>query len=160
MTPTKPTTLLVLAIVAAAAAWLAVRQTFATMPPLPWTAVPLMGLLALGELAAGFNVKARLAGRGSGKPLQPIAIARLAALAKASSAAAALLGGAAAGFFAYVIGQLEKDVPRADAFAAGGTVAAAVALLLAALYLERCCRAPRPPQDTDADRQDHQSGRP
>ena len=87
-------------------------------------------------------------GRRPGKPVEPIAVARMAALAKASSAAAAVFGGLAAGFRIYVAGPLGKGVPRADAYAAGGTVIAAAALTAAALYLERCCRAlgPRRPR--------------
>ena len=54
---------------------------------------------------------------------------------------------------AYVAGQLGKDVPRADAYAAAGTVLAAAALTAAALYLERCCRA-RGPDDRDTDDDD------
>ena len=96
------------------------RQSFATLPPLPWTAVPAMLLLAVGEAVTGHNLRARLTGRRAGKPLEPIAVARMAALAKASSAAAAALGGLAAGFAIYVTGLLDKAVPRHDAYAADG----------------------------------------
>ena len=157
MNPTRPGTLLAVAVTCAVLAWLTVRQTFANLPPLPWTAVPAMLLLAIGEVIAGRNLKARISGRRTGKPLQPIAVARMAALAKASSAAAVALGGLAAGFGIYVAGQLEKDVPRADALAAAATVLAAAALAAAALYLERCCRAPRPPEDWDSRSGDRQA---
>jgi hypothetical protein len=150
VTPTRPGTLLAIAVACGALAWLIAREIFATLPPLPWTAVPALLLLAIGETVAGRNLRARLSGRKStGKPLQPIAVARMAALAKASSAAAAALGGLALGFGIYVAGLLDKSVPRSDAFAAGATVVSAAALLAAALYLERCCRAPRPPRDPD-----------
>ena len=76
-------------------------------------------------------------------------MARLVALAKASSAAAAALGGLAAGYLIFVLGSLDKSIPARDARVAGATVAAAVALIAAALYLERCCRAPEPPDDSD-----------
>jgi len=156
--PTRPGPLLAIAIIAAAAAWLIVRQTFTTLPPLPWTAVPAMLLLALGETVAGRNLRARITGRRvTGKPLQPIAVARMAALAKASSAAAAALGGLALGWGIYVAGMLEKHVPRQDAYAAFGTVLAAAALTAAALYLERCCRTPSPPDDPDRPSRDHQA---
>ena len=157
MNPTRPGPLLAVAVICAAVAWLTVRQTFANLPPLPWTAVPALLLLTIGEVIAGRNLKARISGRRTGKPLQPIAVARMAALAKASSAAAAALGGLAAGFGIYVAGQLEKDVPRADALAAAGTVLAAAALVAAALYLERCCRAPQPPEDSGSPSGDRQA---
>lgn len=155
MKPTRPGSLLLIGVVCAAIAWIIVRQTFATLPPLPWTAVPAMALLAIGEAIIGRNLKARREGRRPGKPLEPIAVARTAALAKASSAAAVALGGLAAGFGAYVAGQLGKNVPRADAYAAAGTVIAAAALTAAALYLERACRASEPDdRDSDDDQAD------
>lgn len=157
MTPTRPGTLVAIVVICAALAWLAVRQTFATLPLLPWTAVPPMLLLAFGETIAGRNLKARMSGRRTGKPIQAMAVARLAALAKASSVAAAALGGLAAGFGIYVAGELAKQVPRTDAFPAGGTVLAAAALVAAALYLERCCRAPQPPEDSDRPSGDRQA---
>jgi hypothetical protein len=157
MNPTRPGVLVGVAVICAAVAWLAVRRTFASLPPLPWTAVPALLLLAIGEALAGRNLKARIAGRRPGKQIEPIAVARMAALAKASSVAAAALGGLAAGFFGYVAGQLEKDVPRADAFAAAATVLAAAALVAAALYLEQCCRSPHPPEDRDSPSGDRQA---
>jgi hypothetical protein len=146
--PTRPRTLVAVAVICAAAAWLAVRASFAGLPPLPWTAIPALLLLAFGEVLIGRNLAARRRGRRGGKPLEPMAVARLAALAKASSVVAAIFGGSAAGFASYVLGSLDKSVPRHDAVAAAATLAAAAALLAAALYLEQSCRAPRPP-DTD-----------
>jgi Protein of unknown function (DUF3180) len=156
VTPTRPGMLVFVAVVCAAAAVLTVRATFATLPPLPWSAVPALLLLAVAETFAGRNLAARLRGRAGGKPLQPMAVARMAALAKASSLAAVVLGGLAAGFGIYVLGQLEKNTPRADAISALATVLAAAALLAAALYLERCCRSPRPPEDSEAEPGDRQ----
>jgi Protein of unknown function (DUF3180) len=147
--PTRPRALIAIAAVCGVAAWLAVRATFAGLPTLPWTAVPALLLLAIGEAGIGRNLRARIHGRGSGKPIAPMAVAQVVALAKASSAAAAAFGGLAAGFLIYVIGSLAKTVPRNDALAAGGTLAAAVILVAAALYLEYCCRAPRPPEERD-----------
>lgn len=152
MRPTRARTLAFIAIICAAAAWLVVSKTFAGLPLLPWTAVPALLLLALGEAMAGRNLRARLSGRRSGKPIEPTAVVRLAALAKASSAASAALGGLAAGFLIYVTGSLQKAVPRSDALAASGTLLSAAVLVAAAIYLERCCRAQEPP-DGDEDRQ-------
>jgi hypothetical protein len=142
MTPTRPWTLLAVAAVCAIAAWLVVRSSFADLPTLPWSAAPALVVLAAAEALSGRNLRARLQGRRSGKPLAPIAVARMAALAKASSMGAAAFGGLAAGFFAYTAGFLNMTVPRGDAINAGITAAVAGVLVAAALYLERCCRAP------------------
>lgn len=147
MKPTRPRLLVAIAVVCAAAAWLAVRATFSSLPPLPWTAVPALLVIAVGEMLLARNLRARM--RGAGKPLAATGVAQAAALARASSAAAAVFGGLAAGFLIYVSGYLDKTVPGDDALAAGATLAAAAALMAAALHLEYRCRAPRPPDDDD-----------
>lgn len=147
MMPTRPWTLAVVAIGCALAAWLVVRASFTSLPPLPWTSVPTLLLLAVAEAWSGRNLRARIRGRGGARKMSAIAMARMAVLAKASSVAAAAVGGFAAGFLAYVAGSLEKVVPRGDAFAAGATLASAIALVAAALYLEHCCRTPEPPDE-------------
>jgi hypothetical protein len=142
MTPTRPWTLVAVAVVCAVVAWLIVRSTFSGLPTLPWTAAPAMLLLAAAEAISGRNLRARIRGRRGGRPLAPIAVARMAALAKASSAGAAAFGGLAAGFCIYTLGLLSVTVPRNDAINAAATVVAAAILVAAALYLERSCRAP------------------
>ncbi len=152
MQMTRPGTLAGIFAVCGVAAWLAVRATFASLPLLPVSTIPVLLALAVGETFVGRYVRNRLAGRGSAKPLAPIAVARLVALAKASSAAAAVIGGLSAGFLVYVLGSLDKTIPARDARVAGITVACAAALVAAALFLERCCRAPKPPDDNDDDK--------
>jgi Protein of unknown function (DUF3180) len=143
MTPTRPWTLVAVAAACAVAAWLVVRSRFGELPTLPWSAAPALLVLAAAEALSGRNLRARIQGRrSSGKPLAPIAVVRMAALAKASSLGGAAFGGLAAGFFAYTAGLLNMTVPRGDAINSGITVAAAGILVAAALYLERCCRAP------------------
>jgi hypothetical protein len=151
---TRPGTLAGVFALCAIVAWLAVRATFQNLPLLPITAVPALAALAIAEAFVGRHVRSRLTGRRSPtKPLAPIAVARLVALAKASSVAASALGGLAGGYLIFVLGSLDKTIPARDARVAGATVAAAIALIAAALYLERCCRAPKPPDDSDDDEQ-------
>jgi hypothetical protein len=154
MKPTRPWPLAAIVICCALAAWLVVRAAFASLPPLPWTSALTLLLLAAAEGLSARNVRARILGRGTARPMPPIAIARMAVLAKASAAVAAVVAGLAAGFLAAVGGSLEKAVPRGDAYSAGVTLAAAIVLGGAALYLERCCRTPEPPEE------DEQGGRP
>jgi hypothetical protein len=142
MTPTRPWTLVAVAAGCAALAWLVVRLSFAVFPTVPWSGAPALLVLAAAEALSGRNLRARIEGRGTGKPFAPIAVARMAALAKASSMGAAAFGGIAAGFFWYTAGFLNMTIPRGDAINSGITAAAAGVLVAAALYLERCCRAP------------------
>lgn len=152
MQPTNPWSLVLAAVVSAALAWLAVLFTFAGLPPLPWTALPTLGLLAVIEFIFGRSLRARIGGRPGTKPVQPLSVPRIVALAKASSLAAAIFGGLALGLVIYTLRMLDKPVPRHDALTGTLTVVAALALALAALYLERSCRAPKPPDDDDDDR--------
>ena len=140
MTPTRVWSLAVVGAVCAAGSWLLLRVVYSDLPPLPWTGVPALLLLAIAEGWSGRNLRARIRGRRASKPIMPIAVARMAALAKASSLAAALIGGLSAGFLIYVLGSLDKAAPRNDALTAGSTLAAAVLLAVAALYLERGCQ--------------------
>ena len=143
MKPTSLRALALAALICAVAGWLLTRALYDNLPPLPWTGVPALLLLAAGEGWTGWNLRGRLRrGKRSATPIQPIAVARVAALAKASSQAASLIGGLAAGFLVYVAGSLGKSADRSDAYAAAGTLIAAALLLVAALYLEYGCRVP------------------
>lgn len=158
MRETRPWTLVAIAAACALVVWLIVRVTFTNLPPLPWTAVPALLILALAEGFSGRNLRARIQLRRGGKPLAPIAVARMAALAKASSLGGAVFGGFGAGFLIYTLGSIDKSVPRNDAISGGATLAAAIVLVAAALYLERSCRAPTPPDEENQDARPKQPG--
>ena len=112
MRMTRPGTLAGIFAVCAIVAWLATRGTFTNLPLLPITAVPALAGLAIAEAVIGRYIRRRLTGRRPGKPLAPIAIARLVALAKASSAGGAAIGGLAGGYLVFVLGRTEQDDPR------------------------------------------------
>jgi Protein of unknown function (DUF3180) len=148
---TRPGTLAAIFAVCTLVGWLAVRKTFANLPLLPVGVIWVLIGLAIAETLVARHVRRRIIRPGASKPLAPIAVARIVALAKASSAAASALGGLAAGFLIYLLGLLDKTIPARDARVAGATVIAAAALVAAALYLERCCRAPEPPEESEDD---------
>lgn len=164
MKPTRVSTLAAVAVVCAALGWLLLRTLYAKLPPLPWTGVPALLIAALAEAWTGRDLKARIAARhggglgarGSGqgtgrqgrqgaKPVAPLFVSRMVALAKATSLAAAIIAGFAAGFDIYLAGSLSASAPRQDALTAVITFVAAVVLTCAALYLENCCRVPEDP---------------
>jgi hypothetical protein len=158
MQPTKPWSLVLATICCAVIGWVVALLAFANLPPLPWTAVPALALLAFGELLLARNLRLRLLGGPGVKPVDPTAVPRVVALAKASSVAAAAFGGLAAGFCIYTLASLGKPVPRHDALVTAFTAAAAIALVAAALYLERVCRSPEPPEDEDDDDRPYPDG--
>jgi len=167
--PTRISTLVIIAVVCAAAGWVLLRAVYAKLPPLPWTGVPALLIAAVAEAWTGRDLRMRIAGphrrgsgqgtrRGSGqgardlKPPAPLFVSRMVALAKASAVAAAIIAGFAAGFDFYLAGSLTASVPREDALTAVITFVAAVLLGCAALYLENSCRVP---EDPDAPAPDH-----
>ena len=151
MRPTRTSTLVIVAVVCALAAWLLLKSIYEKLPPLPWTGVPALLVAALAEAWTGRDLRARIAGRRGLKPAAPLFVSRMVALAKASSLAASAIAGLAAGFVIYLSGSLSAAVPRQDAVTAAVMFGAAVLLACAALYLEYCCRVPNAPDRDQSD---------
>jgi DMSO reductase anchor subunit len=151
MTPTRPRTLLLVAAAAGVVTWAVLTAVYASLPPLTWTLVPALLIAAGIETWTGRDLRARIQGHGNAKPAPPLFVARIVALAKASSQTAALLAGACAGFMVYLSGLTSAPTPRADLVNASLSFGASLILLAAALYLEYCCRVPKDPGDRDPD---------
>ncbi|MFI9595781.1 DUF3180 domain-containing protein [Nonomuraea sp. NPDC052265] len=151
MRPTHPGRLAALLAVVALVVWAAVRHFYSDLPIMPWTAIPTVLLLALGEGYSGWVTKARIARKPDTKPVEPLAVARLAALAKASAYAGAVFAGMFAGFAAYTLQIFDRETPRSEFFVAAGSFVACVVLVCAALYLEHCCRIPKDSEDRKSD---------
>ena len=149
MKPTRLPALAVALIAAAAVTWLIVRFVYSSLPLLPWTMVPSLLLLALGEVYTALVTRARIQRRPGTKPVEPLVAARLAALGKASAYGAAILAGVFGGMSAYLAASLDKPTPRRDLYVSGGTALAAIVLVVAALVLEHACRVPKGPEDED-----------
>jgi hypothetical protein len=133
--------------------WLALRQWYGELPRLSWFLPLSLALLALAEVIAAGQLRARIRHRPGARPVQPLVAARSLALAKASAVVGAVMTGVWAGLLVYVL-------PRLDFLAAAGDdartatvgVAAALSLVAAALWLEYSCRTPTPPDSNDPSR--------
>jgi hypothetical protein len=145
MTPTRPRTLFLIALLAGAVTYVLFRAAYGDLPPVPRTIAATTFVLAVVELFLAPSLRARLEGRPRTKPIMPIAVARMAALAKASSAIGALVVGCLAGVETYVLGVRDLAAARTDAVSAGFGLAASLLLVGAALRLEYVCRVPPPP---------------
>jgi hypothetical protein len=148
--PTRPRFLLLIALTCGAVTWAVLHLTYTRLPPLTWSFVPALLIAAGAEAWAGRDLHARITGERSPggpqrEPAPPLFVARMLVLAKASSQVAAIFGGVAIGFMIYVSTMLEASTPRADMVTSGLTFAAALLLAVAALWLEYCCRVPKPP---------------
>ncbi|HET7311040.1 MAG TPA: DUF3180 domain-containing protein [Mycobacteriales bacterium] len=150
MRPTRVWVLLLLVAVAGAAAYILTRAFYADVPSPPAIAPLWLLLLALAEGYTAQLTRGRLAGRPGTKPIHPLVVARLAALAKASSPVGALATGAYAGFLAKVATTAGPSAHNDTRTAIAG-VACGLLLLVAALGLERVCRVKPPPDEPPLD---------
>lgn len=147
--PTRTRTLLLVLVIAAAVTWALLNAVYTSLPPLTWTGVPALLIAAGVEAWAGRDLRARIQGKRGTRPAPPLFVARIVALAKASSQTAALLAGICAGFMIYLSGMASAPTPRTDLIDASLSFGACLILLAAALFLEYCCRVPRNPEDDD-----------
>ena len=145
MTPTRLRTLFLITTVLAVASWLLLQSVYTSLPSFPWTMVPALIIAAGGEAITARGLRARILGRPGTKPVPPLQVARMVALAKASSLASAVIGGVAAGFAAAAAGSLPARAAGHDVLTGSLTFGASVLLAVAALYLEYCCRVPEDP---------------
>jgi len=145
--PTRPRDLLVPGLAAAVVAFVVSRLGGdASLPVLPIPVVVVVAALGAAELPLAASVRARLAGRPGTRPIVPIVVARVAALAKASSLTGALSAGAFAGLLADRVLRLgAADAAARDALVAAAGLVSGGLLAAAGLRLEGVCRAPDPP---------------
>jgi hypothetical protein len=154
VTPTRLPVLLALAVGCTVLGYLLADAAYGSVPALPVSAPVTLALLAVAEAAMAKVVRDRVrhhrdaAGRPPRRALHPVQVARAAALAKASSPAGAIAFGVYAGLFAWTAQR--SDVLAAasrDVVVSGLSALAALALVVAALLLERACRVPEAPED-------------
>jgi uncharacterized protein DUF3180 len=147
MRPTRLPTLAVVAVLAAAVTWGVLKAVYNSLPPLPWTGVPALLVVAVFETGAGRDLRRRITGGRASrnrnlKPADPLVVSRMLVLARATALAGALVTGLMLGFIVYLSGMVSEPVPGHDIISAALTCGAALVMTGAALYLEYCCRVP------------------
>lgn len=154
MGPTRKRDLAAAVVAAAVLGYLLVRATYRYFPPITVrTGMSLLGV-AIGLAGWGFYVRARIRdaeiGVGRGR-LHPLAVARSVLIAKASAWMGAVVLGWWLAVSAYVLPR--RGTLRVAAADSPGAVIAglcALALVVAALWLQHCCRSPDDaPPDAD-----------
>ncbi len=150
MKPTRPWMLLLIVVLVAAVTWAVLTAVYASLPPLTWAGVPALLIAAGIEAWAGRDLRARIQGKRGARPAPPLFVARIVALAKASSQTAALLAGICAGFMIYLSDMTSAPTPRGDLINASLSFGACLVLMAAALFLEYCCRVPKDGADEEA----------
>ncbi len=148
MTPTRPGALAGIVALFVVLGFVVAEVAYGSLPTLPLYAPVSMVLLAVAELGMAKVVRDRIAHRPSprGRPLHPMQVARAAVLSKASSTAGAVLLGGYGGLLAWTLPRRDElAMADRDALVAGLSGLAALALVVAALLLERACRTPDDP---------------
>jgi hypothetical protein len=148
--PTRPATLAVAALAATALAWIGISNFWNELPTLPWLPPLTLIGLAIFEGFEAIVTKNRIDRKAGAGPLRPLIIARYAVLAKASALAGALFGGMYIGLTSWLLTQKDVLAKASDNLpqAVLGTVGS-ILFVAAALWLERACRVPPPPKDTE-----------
>lgn len=149
--PTRIRDLALAGVLTAVLSYLLVSAYYGDLPALPWTSSAAIACLAAAEGLTARSTAQRIARRSGTKPVQALVVARLVALAKASSLVGAVLAGGWLGAFAYTF--LERDrliAADRDAVVSSLGVLASLLLVGAALWLEQSCRTPRSDDDRDA----------
>jgi hypothetical protein len=151
MGPTRKRDLTAAVVGAALLGYLLVMALYRWFPPITvWTGVSLL-LVAVAEALWARNVRAKIGeGEIGDAPgwLHPLAVARTLVVAKASAWVGALVLGWWIGILVYFLPRMSWQ--RAVAEDATGAVVAAVsalALVIAALWLQHCCKSPHDPTE-------------
>lgn len=148
MEPTRASTLVVAALAAAAVGWWVISTWYVRMPVFPWLPSVTLAALAVLEGYAAVNTRARIDRRPGQDPVNPLLVAKFVVLAKASALAGAIFAGFYAGLVLWLFIQQTRAANN-DLPAAIGGLASSLALVAAAVWLERACRVPDQPEDSD-----------
>ncbi|HZA11964.1 DUF3180 domain-containing protein [Mycobacterium sp.] len=151
MGPTRKRDLTVAVVVAAVVGYVLVTMLYRWFPPITlFTGVSLL-VVAIAEAVWAFYVRSKInngqIGNGGGR-LHPLAVARSVMVAKASAWVGALVLGWWVGVLVYLWPK-RTTLRVAGEDTAGAIVAAvsALALIIAALWLQHCCEKPEEPPD-------------
>jgi hypothetical protein len=150
MQPTRIRLLVALAALAAAIGWGTVQiveSWIGRLLPVPWLAAAALWLLAGAVAYWAFTTRPRLKHLPGSKPMPPIVAARTAALGMAASRIGALVMGLYAGIAVGMAQHLGTPSGQQSFWAATLAAVGALALVLAALWLEHMCRLPAGPPD-------------
>jgi hypothetical protein len=159
--PTKPLTLVATTLIAVVFSYVVIRfwDEYGSIPPVPVSGPITLAVLATAVFAIALGLRARFNAyrkariqavqglpRGPAdtnvKPIDPLQAARALVLAKASGLVGAIFGGCYGGYGLFLLGRLAVDTYRSRAILCALAFAAGVALIVAALFLERVLRVP------------------
>jgi hypothetical protein len=151
MGPTRKRDLTAATVLAAVIGYMFVVLAYRYFPPITvWTGVSLLAV-AIAEAGWAFYVRTKINNNEIGDArgwLHPLAVARSVLIAKASAWVGALVFGWWIAVLVYLLPR-RSTLRVAGEDTAGAVVAAvcALALVVAALWLQHCCKSPQEPPD-------------
>ncbi|WP_037850496.1 DUF3180 domain-containing protein [Streptomyces sp. NRRL S-340] len=141
-------------VVAGVLSWAGARlwNAVGTLPSVPLAAPIVLGLIAVVLLSTALSLRARLRAQRERRPgakgVDPLMAARAVVFGQASALVAALVAGMYGGAGVFLLELLDLPTRRDQAIYAGASVLTGLAVIAAALFLERVCKLP---EDDDQD---------
>ncbi|MFC7814433.1 MULTISPECIES: DUF3180 domain-containing protein [unclassified Streptomyces] len=135
-------------LVAGVLSWAGARlwNSLGSLPSVPLAAPVVLALIAVFLLATALSLRARLKAQRERVPgakgVDPMLAARAVVFGQASALVAALVAGVYGGTAVFLLEYLDVPARRDQAVYAGFSVVAGIAVIAAALFLERVCRLP------------------
>ncbi|MCX4981680.1 DUF3180 domain-containing protein [Streptomyces sp. NBC_00572] len=135
-------------LVAGILSWGAARlwDAVGTLPSVPIAAPIVLAVIAVVLTATALSIRARLKAQRERRPgakgVEPLMAARAVVFGQASALVAALVAGMYGGTGVFLLGSLDVPARRDQALYAAFAVLAGLAVIAAALFLERVCKLP------------------
>ncbi|MFC5803010.1 DUF3180 domain-containing protein [Streptomyces formicae] len=135
-------------VVAGVLSWGGTRlwDSFGTLPSVPLAAPIVLAAIAAVLAATALSLRARLRAQRERRPdakgVEPLMAARAVVFGQASALVAALVSGMYGGTGVYLLGFLDIPARRDQVIYAGFSVVAGLAVIAAAIFLERVCKLP------------------
>ncbi|MFF0450696.1 DUF3180 domain-containing protein [Streptomyces sp. NPDC004609] len=121
-------------------------ESFGTLPSVPLAAPIVLAAIAAILTATALSLRSRLKAQRERRPgakgVEPLMAARAVVFGQASALVAALVSGMYGGTGVFLLGSLDIPARRDQAIYAGFSVLAGIAVIAAALFLERVCKLP------------------
>ncbi|KUH37868.1 MULTISPECIES: DUF3180 domain-containing protein [Streptomyces] len=135
-------------VVAGVLSWGGARlwDALGTLPSVPLAAPIVLGAIAAVLAATALSLRARLKAQRERRPgakgVEPLMAARAVVFGQSSALVTAVVSGMYGGVGVFLLGSLDVPARRDQAIYAGSAVVAGIAVIVAALFLERVCRLP------------------
>ncbi|MFF9350295.1 DUF3180 domain-containing protein [Streptomyces sp. NPDC014734] len=126
-------------------------DSLGSLPGVPLAAPIVLAVIAAVLCAAALSIRSRLRAQRERRPgakgVEPLMAARAVVFGQASALVVALVSGMYGGTGVFLLGSLDIPARRDQAIYAGFAVLAGVAVVAAALWLERVCKLPEDEDD-------------